>query len=75
MQVLHLDRIDLGVLSMPHNIFPRIRCFTSDRLCSMIAVVTSLSANGGDIIDSRRTKVIFVQGHAMFLFAITIRHL
>jgi hypothetical protein len=41
----------------------------------MIAVVTSLSANGGDIIDSRRTKVIFVEGHAMFLFAITIRHL
>ncbi|XP_066350290.1 uncharacterized protein [Miscanthus floridulus] len=57
LQVLYLDSIDLGVLSMEHNIFPQIRCFTSDRLRSMIAADSSFSANGCDMVGSRRTKL------------------
>ncbi|CAD6260357.1 unnamed protein product [Miscanthus lutarioriparius] len=56
LQVLYLDSIDLGVLSMEYNI-PRIRCFTSDQLRSMIAADSSFSANGCDMVGSRRTKL------------------
>ena len=37
--VLYLDSIDLGSLSLEHNFFPRIRCFSSDTLRSMIVAL------------------------------------
>ena len=37
LQVLYLDSIDLGLLNMPHTIFPRSQCFTSDRLKAMVS--------------------------------------
>lgn len=43
-QVLYLDSIDLGALSMEHNSFPRVRCFTYDRLRVMIAADTGFTA-------------------------------
>ena len=37
LQVLYLDSIDLGLMNMPHTIFPRSQCFTSDRLKAMVS--------------------------------------
>ncbi|CAL4921183.1 unnamed protein product [Urochloa decumbens] len=40
LQVLYLDSIDLGVLSMEHDVRPRVRCFGPDRMKCMIRADT-----------------------------------
>jgi len=59
-QVLYLDSIDLGVLSMKHNSFPRIREFSYDRMREMIAAEQNNFARhewGND--NTRHCKVPF----------------
>ncbi|XP_021311418.1 uncharacterized protein LOC8070423 [Sorghum bicolor] len=58
LQVLYLDSIDLGPLSMEHNTIPRVQCFTYDRLRSMIAADSSFTAPcSNSIVHSHRPKL------------------
>jgi hypothetical protein len=47
----------LGSLSLEHNIFPRVRCFTSDRLRVMISADRNFSASHSNSGDSCKVKV------------------
>uniref|UniRef100_A0A0A8XS78 Uncharacterized protein n=1 Tax=Arundo donax TaxID=35708 RepID=A0A0A8XS78_ARUDO len=47
LQVLVIDSADLGTLNMDHNVLPRIKCFTQDRLKSMVSAL-SCSTDGGN---------------------------
>lgn len=51
------DSIDLGSLSLEHNIFPRVRCFTSDRLRVMISADRNFSASHSNSGDSCKVKL------------------
>lgn len=43
---------------MEHNIFPRVSCFTADRLRAMIAADTNFSSNRSNTVDSCSSKVL-----------------
>ena len=57
--VLYLDSIDLGSLSLEHNFFPRIRCFSSDTLRSMIVADCGFVCDGDGQKDFGNSKVLF----------------
>ncbi|XP_022683901.1 uncharacterized protein LOC111257874 isoform X4 [Setaria italica] len=46
LQVLYLGSIDLGVLNMPHNSFPRSQWFTPERIRAMLAADTVHNLRG-----------------------------
>lgn len=58
-QVFYLDSIDLGVLSMEHNSFPRIREFSYDRMRTMIAAEQNFARHEWGNDDTRYCKVPF----------------
>jgi len=54
LQVLYLDSVDLGSLSMAHTTLPRVRCFSYDRLRAMIAADSSFV---GSFVNSHGTSI------------------
>lgn len=51
LQLFYLDSIDLGDISLPHDVLPRISAFTNDNIKTMILADSSRNISGRGEID------------------------
>ena len=75
MKVLYLDSMDLGVWNMEPKIFPRIRCFSADRIRSLILADTLFPGDSYRLPEFGKSQVVLISPFSCSVFLLIIYYL
>jgi len=74
-KVLYLDSMDLGVWNMEPKIFPRIRCFSADRIRSLILADTLFPGDSYRLPEFGKSQVFLISPFSCSVFVLIIYYL